>query len=159
MGEPRQDAVELFVYKKKDVSIVCPQCGLAKNVPLEPLRVKGHWEVKAKCTRCAHVFRVRLNFRKFFRKPVRLEAQLADGAGESLGRAAVVDLSLEGIGFDVQEAVRPLAIGDMVHVSFPAVDGGRIQKAATIVSLRGKRLGAKFVDGAFDPAIYAWIVK
>ncbi len=158
MAETAQDLVELYVYKKKEVAIVCPSCGLAKTVPIEPLRTKGHWEVKAKCTRCAHIFRISLNFRKYFRKPLAVQGQLIDAAsGTTVAQIALRDISMEGTGIEVQDTVRSLARGEVLHLQFPAVDGGRIVKEVELVFVRGSRVGARFTDKNFDPAVFAWV--
>lgn len=158
MAETEREVVELYVYKKKDVAIVCPSCGLAKTVPVEPLRSKGHWEVKAKCTRCAHVFRVNLNFRKYFRKAVALQGQLLEAGGTTpVAQVAIRDIAMEGVGLEVRETERSLAKGEVFGLQFPTVDGGRIVKDVELVSVRGGRVGARFVEKKFDPVVFAWV--
>lgn len=159
MDQCKDEVVELYVFKKREVAIVCPSCGLAKIVPVEPLRTKGHWEVKAKCTRCTHVFRINLNFRKYFRKSVALQGQLLEAADASVpvARVLVRDISMEGVGLEVQEAERPLRVGEVLVLQCATVTGERMHKDVKLKSLRGERVGARFVDHRFDPAIFAWV--
>jgi hypothetical protein len=159
MSASRNEVVELYVFKKKEVAIVCPSCGLAKTVPVEPLRTKGHWEVKAKCTRCAHVFRINLNFRKYFRKTVTLQGQLLDAADATapVARVLVRDISMEGAGLEVQETARSLSSGEILVLQFPTAEGGQLRKDVELKSVRGDRVGARFVDRRFDPAVFAWV--
>lgn len=159
MAQSTSEVVELYVFKKKEVAIVCPSCGLAKTVPVEPLRTKGHWEVKAKCTRCAHVFRISLNFRKYFRKAVALQGQLLDAAAADapVARVLVRDISMEGVGLEVQDTERTLSSGETLVLQFPTAEGEQMRKHVELKSVRGDRVGARFVDRRFDPAVFAWV--
>ena len=68
MNEDKTSDVEVYVHNKLVVSFCCPLCKLEKTIGAERIKDVYHWNVKAKCRRCGHDFKVSFNFRKYYRK-------------------------------------------------------------------------------------------
>ncbi|MBZ4649044.1 MAG: hypothetical protein JG760_1295 [Desulfomicrobiaceae bacterium] len=69
----------------------------------------------------------------------------------------VRDISMEGVGLEVQDAERTLSSGETLVLQFPTAEGEQMRKDVELKSVRGDRVGARFVDRRFDPAVFAWV--
>ena len=58
----------LYVADTNQVSIICPKCKSEKNINVTNFK-DTHKKLKAKC-QCGEVFRLTLDFRKYYRKNV-----------------------------------------------------------------------------------------
>jgi hypothetical protein len=161
MSEEKSSDVEVFVHKKLVVSFSCPVCSLEKTINADRIKDVSHWKVNATCRRCAHKFKVSFNFRKFYRKDTSLHGLLYSSFEtlEPLGDIHVTDLSLTGIGFEVERA--PLRAGDVAVVRFLLDDEDQspVEKEVGIISVRGSKVGAVFLDtGGYDVALGKYII-
>ena len=87
----------VYVGDPNHVTITCPKCGLKKNADVTNFK-DTHKSLKAKC-RCGEVFRVDLEFRKYYRKKVRLHGEYFVQGKDEKGEINIEDISLGGIRF------------------------------------------------------------
>jgi len=63
----------VFVGNSNQATIICPKCGLTKNIDATNFK-NTKKRLKAKC-KCGEVFQVTFEFRKHYRKNVRLPGE------------------------------------------------------------------------------------
>lgn len=154
--------VEVFVYKKKEVVIVCPQCKLEKTIDVEKIRDTGHWGVHAKCKRCGHLFTVSFNFRKYYRKSASLTGQLfaSPDSEEPLANVRIHDVSLTGVGFSSDGSVLDKNAVMTLRFTLDDPNKSNIEKGVVIESIRNGKIGARFVgDTVFDTVLNKYILS
>ena len=136
---------KVYVDYTNQASIICPNCGLAKNKDVKNFR-DTHKKLKAKC-RCGQVFRFTLEFRKQYRKKVRLAGEYYILGKNEKGEIVIEDISATGIRF---ETLKPhyISRGDIVELKFNLDNPGRtgIQELVKIVWIIDRSVGAQFND-------------
>ncbi len=139
-----------FVSENGLAAITCPNCGITKQVPVADYRGSKQ-KLKVRC-RCQQTFTVQLEFRQFHRKHTELSGIyeiLSDSGG---GRAAIKDLSKNGIGFMVS-GVHNVRVGQHLSINFSLDDQKQtpLQKQAVVRSVKKNRIGCEFKkDQAFE---------
>ena len=138
-----------FVAEDGTAAFVCPQCQMARNVPVFSFRGNKH-SLKVRC-RCQHTFTVDLDFRSSHRKSTKLSGfyEISSGGG---GRAVISDISREGLGFNVS-GVHNVRVGQKILVNFALDDKNNtpLNKAAVVRSVDRNRIGCEFKkDQAFE---------
>lgn len=102
---------KVFVNSQNQVTILCPKCGVSKTFDVTKLNVSA-LRFKVTCN-CGETFRGEIEFRKHYRKSVKLPGKYIHirdpkrGVTEVMdlfispkeGEMLVVDLSLIGLGF------------------------------------------------------------
>ena len=88
---------KVYVDDTNQATIICPKCGLKKNADVTNFK-DTHKSLKAKC-RCGEIFRVDLEFRKYYRKKVRLHGEYFVQGKDEKGEINIEDISLDGIRF------------------------------------------------------------
>ena len=72
---------KIYVDDTNQASIVCPECGFSKNIDITNFK-NTQKRAKAKCV-CGESFRFTFEFRKNYRKNVRLPSEyIVKGTGE-----------------------------------------------------------------------------
>ena len=106
---------KVYVGYTNQVTIVCPKCGLEKNKIVFKFK-DTHKRLKAKC-KCGEVFRFILDFRKYYRKNVRLSGEYFVQGKDEKGEIIIKDISITGINF---ETLKPHNISkdDTVELKF-----------------------------------------
>ena len=143
-------AEKTFVSENGLAAITCPNCGITKQVPVADYRGSKQ-TLKIRC-HCQQTFLVQLEFRQFHRKYTELNGMyeiIADSGG---GRAAIKDLSKNGIGFMVS-GVHNVRVGQNLVLSFSLDDQKQtpLQKRAVVRSVNKNRIGCEFKkDQAFE---------
>jgi hypothetical protein len=88
---------KVYVNYTNQVMIICPECGLEKNINVFKFK-DTHKRLKAKC-KCSKVFRITLDFRKYYRKNVRLAGEYFVREKDEKGEILIEDISMTGINF------------------------------------------------------------
>lgn len=157
------DAQNVFVGDQEVISITCPNCLNVKSIPVKALRDK--YQVKARCA-CEVVFKVKLEFRKKFRKPIDLPGSFTIAGemptdNENIVWDSVMDhhdyqvriknISTHGIGMAILER-HSIQKGHVLRVKF-ALDNSAntiINKRAIVRGVREKYIGCEFIESDKD---------
>ncbi len=134
---------KVYVDYTNQVRLICPKCGFetTKNV----FKFKDTPKrIKAKC-KCGEVFRFSLDFRKYYRKNVRLAGEYAVLGKAEKGEIVVQDISASGIRF---ASLKPHSISrnDVVELKFN-LDNPQRTQIHTMVNIKwiiDRNVGAKF---------------
>ncbi len=104
-----------YVGDDEHVTIVCPACRLEREVDAAKYR-NSNAELTVRC-KCGQAFKAHLEFRRYYRKKVKLPGEYVNLTGGDKGEVLIEDLSMNGAGFsctlphDIKE-------GDVIDVSF-----------------------------------------
>jgi len=113
------------------------RCGEFKNT---------HKRLKAKC-RCGEVFRLSLEFRKHYRKKVRLHGEYSVQGKDEKGEIIIEDISASGIRF---ASLKPhyISRNDTVELKFTLDDPMRteINNLVKIMWIIDRNVGAQYID-------------
>jgi hypothetical protein len=110
------------------VTISCPKCNVCRQV--EAKSIKKATEGFAVRCRCGEIFKARVDFRRHYRKEVKLDGTFQNFRTGMLGKMTVQDLSLGGIGFRTF-VQHDFQLDDAVDVNFKLDD-----KKCSTVNLR-----------------------
>jgi hypothetical protein len=126
------------------VTITCPKCGFAKNKDVTDFK-DTHKILKAKC-QCGEVFRVDLEFRRYYRKKVRLAGEYSVQEKEK-GEILVEDISMTGIRFSTFK-LHNISKDDTVELKFTLDNPKKteIQTLVKIIWIADRNVGAQFIN-------------
>ena len=133
----------VFVGNSNQATLICPTCGFTKNIDATNFKDTKKC-LKAKC-KCGEIFQVTFEFRKHYRKNVRLPGEyIIQGKGEK-GEIIIKDLSLAGIKF---ESFKPhkISIDDTLEVAFKLDNPSKkeIRKIVKVIWVDNRIVGAQF---------------
>jgi len=136
---------KVYVGYTNQVTIVCPKCGLEKNKIVFKFK-DTHKRLKAKC-KCGEVFRFILDFRKYYRKNVRLSGEYFVQGKDEKGEILIKDISITGINF---ETLKPhnFSKGDLIELKI-TLDTPIRMEVHTLVKILwiiDRNVGANFND-------------
>ena len=127
------------------VTVICPKCGLKKNINVFKYK-DTHKRLKAKC-KCGEIFRLSLEFRRFYRKIVRLTGEYFAQERDEKGEVLIKDISMTGINF---EALKPhnIAKHDTVELKFTLdnPDKTELNTLVKIMWVSDLNFGGHFID-------------
>ena len=135
----------VYVGYTNQVRIICPKCGLKKNKIVFKFK-DTHKRLKAQC-QCGEVFRFTLDFRKYYRKNVRLAGEYFVQEKDEKGEILIQDISKTGIRFATLEP-HNFSKDDLVELKF-ALDDLMIMEVHTLVKILwilDRSVGAQFND-------------
>jgi hypothetical protein len=136
---------KIYVYHTNIASIICPKCGLEKNIDVANFK-DTHKRLKAKC-RCGEIFRFTLEYRKHYRKKVRLPGEYFVQGKDERGEIIIEDISASGIRF---ASLKPhyISRNDTVELKFTLDNQMRtqIQGLAKIAWIIDRNVGAEFIN-------------
>jgi transcription initiation factor TFIIIB Brf1 subunit/transcription initiation factor TFIIB len=136
---------KVYVEDTHRATIVCPKCGLKKNVDVTNFK-NTQKKLKAKC-RCGEVFRLALEFRKHPRKKVYLNGEYSVHGRNEKGEVIIEDISAGGVRF---ASLKPhyISRNDTVELKFTLDDPMKteIHKFVKIIWIIDKTLGTQYVD-------------
>jgi hypothetical protein len=126
-------------------TITCPKCGLAKNKDVTDFK-DTHKILEAKC-RCGEVFRVDFEFRKYYRKMVRLAGEYFVQEKDEKGEVLIKDISMIGIRF-ASLNLHNISKDDTVELKFTVDDPNNTElhtfvKIMWVIDLN---VGGQFID-------------
>lgn len=142
---------KVFVKDGEGTTIICPACNGVKEIAVRQFRQRLHM-LKVKCP-CGHSFRVKLEFRRHYRKATDLAGSfslLSRASGGAVAR--IVNISLSGICFEVK-GMHDLQIGQRGMLVFKLDNRKQtmLRKKVLIRAVNGNRIGSEFIeDRAFD---------
>lgn len=131
------------------INVCCHECGFFKTIDVSMLK-KSSRTLKIKC-RCGHAFRNRVEFRKAYRKQVKLEGNYFHINSGMRASMTVQDISRAGIGISVQPH-HGFVPGDTMVLTFNLDNARRtkIEKKVKVMSVRDTYIGTL----AMDPTQY-----
>ena len=136
---------KFYVNDTNQTTIVCPKCGFAKTIDTTKYK-DTQKRVKAKC-KCGEVFKFELEFRKHYRKDVRLPGEYTIQQSGEKGEIMVKDLSLSGIQFT---SFRPHKIltEDTLELKFYLDNPARseIRRSAKVMWVGDRDVGAQYIE-------------
>ena len=137
--------VRIHVGDAKIATVICHKCGLHKNIDVTKFK-NTHKRLKATC-RCGAVFQLTLEFRKHYRKEVRLAGEYFAKKKADKGNMLVEDISGNGIKF---VCLRPhkLSKDDIVELKFNLDNSVRteIQGLVKIIWIDDINIGAEYIN-------------
>lgn len=110
-----ETAKVVFTGSEATYEVVCQSCGRKKSLRHEQLRHLRN-AVKVKCS-CGVIFHLVFERRRFYRKKVRLDAQLFDvNSGQKLDDVTLATISVGGVGF--VSHLDDITVGDKFRIRF-----------------------------------------
>ena len=147
MTETGRDTIEAFVRNDLTTTLVCPRCRRAKTISVAKYLHIKH-TIRVRCT-CNTIYNVHLNFRRNFRKQVRLTGTYQTVHQKPASRGAIIinDLSRDGLSFTVSGSNR-LEVGHVVLLQFDLDDREKtsLRKQAVVRSVNDKVVGCEFIQ-------------
>lgn len=140
------ETIKAFVRADNTVTIVCPGCKMPKNANVGSFRDKCHY-LKVRCP-CENVFRVHLDFRQHYRKPVDLQGMFKSIKPPGMGgEIKIKDISQSGLGFMIT-GTHFIDKGNTLSVSFTLDDKKetKLVKEVVVQSIDGNFVGCRFVE-------------
>jgi uncharacterized Zn finger protein len=135
----------MYAGATNHVTVICPKCGLKKNINVFKYK-DTHKRLKAKC-KCGEIFRLSLEFRRFYRKIVRLDGEYFVQEKDEKGEVLIKDISMTGINF---EAIKPhnIAKHDTIEVKFTLdnPDKTELDTLVKIMWAKDLNVGGLFID-------------
>ena len=135
----------VYVDDTNQASIICPECGFSKNIDITNFK-STQKRAKAKCG-CGESFRFTFEFRKNYRKNVRLPGEYIEKKTGEKGDVIIRDLSLTGIRF---ESLKPheISTNDILDVKFKLDNSVRseIRKLAKVIWVRDRIVAAHYSE-------------
>jgi len=138
--------LKVYVGKDNSAVITCPRCERVKNTTVEMFKGARH-VIRVKCS-CDNVFNVSLEFRKAYRKEIKLAGdflylpQLRNG-----GKILVTNVSMSGIGAQVigRHNIKP---GIELEVKFNLNDSknSEIRKRVLVRLVNKNYIGCEFLQ-------------
>ncbi len=143
--------VEAFVNKENYTAFTCPYCQHTYRISVAKQQGKKH-SIIAKCV-CNERFKLKLNFRQFYRKPVKLigEVNNVSTGSNNWYTMTVLDLSMSGIQFKFIGS-KDIKKGHRLHIRFTLDDqqGSVIDKEARVVDIRNNSYRCEFLNIAYE---------
>ena len=139
---------KVYVDDDNQAIIICPKCGFEKNVDVTKFKDTPK-NVTTKC-KCGETHRFTIEFRKTYRKDVRLPGEyIAKETGEK-GEIIIRELSMAGIRF---ESLKPhqISLNNKLEVKLKLDNPLRkeIRKLVKVIWIKGRFVGANFTETKF----------
>ena len=136
---------KFYADHTNQATIICPECGLERTMDVTKFK-ETHKKLKARC-RCGEVFRFTLEYRRHYRKKVRLAGEYFVQGKDEKGEVIIEDISASGIRF---ASLRPhfISRNDIVELRF-ALDNPmrtQIQELVKIIWIIDRNIGAEFMN-------------
>ncbi len=136
---------KIYVDDTNQAAIICPKCELEKKIDVTGFK-DTHKRLKAKC-RCGEIFRFTLEYRKHYRKKVRLPGEYFVQGKDEKGDIIIEDISASGIRF---ASLKPhyISRNDTVELKF-ALDNPMKTQIQELVKIRwiiDHNVGAEYID-------------
>ena len=134
-----------YTNDTNQVTIICPNCNFTKDKNATNFK-NAKKVLKAKC-RCGEVFQFTIEFRKHYRKKVKLSGEYIIKETGKKADITVEDLSMSGIRF-VNLGSHQISPDDMLEVKFKLNNqmGSEIYKQARVIWVKDNIIGAQFSE-------------
>lgn len=145
------ETVKVHVAGKNHVPFSCPHCEKTYELPTSTLKKNKNTFV-ARC-KCQKRFEVFLDFRRYYRKSVKIVGEVKEQSFDSDKRYAmtVMNLSMSGLRFKTLN-FPGINNGDNLHVQF-TLDNQRadfIDKEVVVRNSGGQEYGCEFTNPAYE---------
>lgn len=134
-----------FYVNNNRATIICPKCGFEKTIDTTKFR-ETQKRLKANC-KCGEAFKFSLEFRKHYRKDVRLPGEYSAQKSGEKGEIIVRNLSMGGIQFT---SLRPHQIikDDTVELKFNLDNPSRteIRRFVKVMWVKDRDVGAQYIE-------------
>ena len=147
-GETGDQEHRVYMNDRGEVTFICPACekGVIRDLS-EFAAAKAAVRLKCKCG-CGHIYRVLVERRRHFRKPVNLMGKFVyqTDQGKSVkGLIRVRDISQSGIRFSVN-SMPDFAIGDKLVIEFTLDDleHSQIRETGIVRRIQNNMVGLSF---------------
>ncbi len=135
----------IYLDDSNRVSIICPKCRFEQYINTKNFK-DTQKTLKGKC-RCGEPYQFTIEFRKRYRKDVRLAGEYFIEGIREKGEIIIRDLSMGGIRF---ECLNPHHISkdDTLKVKFNLDDSKRseIRKPVKVIWVKDRIIGAHFIE-------------
>ena len=149
---------KVYVDENNQARIICPKCGFEKNVDAMKFRNTSNI-VKGKC-KCKETFKFALEYRKHYRKDVRLPGEYIIQKNRKGGEVIIRELSLTGIRF---ESLKPhqISVDDILEVKFTLDNPLRteINKLAEVIWINDRIVGVNFIETELYGQVLGFYMK
>ncbi len=136
--------ITYYVDIKDQVTIICPACQHKKSLDASKFKdATGAFKVRCQC---GEEFRCLFEFRKYFRKEVKLPGDYVNLKTGARGKMTVDSISMEGLGMVLEEN-HDVEAGHMLAVTF-VLDNKlqtEVKRSVKVTSVRGQSAGGMFV--------------
>lgn len=136
--------VKAYVRDNNTAAITCPSCNKVRNIHTS--QVKGTRRAfQVRCT-CNTTFKVQLDSRRHFRKPVNLPGSyMIIRGGHGGGIMHVHNISMGGVGFTVS-GMHQLKVGQLVQLEFQLIDKNQtsLTKKVLVKTVVENTIGSEF---------------
>jgi hypothetical protein len=135
---------KFYVNDTNQTTIICPNCGFAKTIDTTNFK-KTQKRLKANC-KCGEAFKFTLEFRKHYRKDVKLPGEYSIIEKGEKGEIVVQNLSLSGVQFTSMRPHQILA-DDTLELKFILDNPARteIRRSAKVMWIRDRDVGVQFI--------------
>jgi PilZ domain len=136
---------KVYVDEKNRALIICPKCGFERNLDAISFRTTANI-VNIKC-KCRETFQITLEYRKYYRKEVKLSGEYIAQKSRERGEVIVREISMTGIQF---ESMRPhrISIDEILEMKF-ILDNPlktEIRKFVRVIWVKDRLVGANFSE-------------
>jgi Tfp pilus assembly protein PilZ len=149
---------KVYVDENNRALIICPKCGFEKNVGATNIRTKANI-ANIEC-KCGETFQTALEYRKYYRKEVRLSGDYIVQEKGERGEAIIRELSLSGIRF---ESMRPhkISVNDILEMKFNLDNPLRseIRKLAKVIWVKDRIVGLNFSEKELQDQVLAFYLR
>jgi len=149
---------KVYVGENNRALIICPKCGFERNVDAMTLKTATNI-LKVKC-KCRETFQIALEYRKHYRKEVRLTGEYIAQKSRERGEVIIRELSLTGIRL---ESVKPhrISIDDMLEMKFILDNPMRteIRKLAKVIWVKDRIIGVNFSEKELYAQVLGFYLK
>ena len=139
---------KVYVDDDNQAIIICPKCGFEKNVDVTKFKDTPK-NLKTKC-KCGETHRFTIEFRKTYRKDVRIGGEYIAQKKDAKGEIIVRELSLAGIRF---ESLKPhkISLNNILEVKFKLDNPlkSEIRKFVKVIWTKDRFVGANFTETKF----------
>ncbi len=141
------ETVKAYVYSDGTTTITCPVCSSQKRTSAATLKCEKH-VLSVRC-RCKTVFKVLLDYRKYYRKPVSLSGTYTTvyQYEKCKGLAQITNISTGGLQYSIVGLNR-LHPGCILDLDFLLDDKqcSPIKKQALVCYVHSNVVGCEFID-------------
>ena len=147
-----QEPLTFYAGKDGMTVIVCPACGLSKEVNVFKTDI-ARKKTKARC-KCKHTFEFIVEIRTLYRKKVTLKGQCEHIKSGKRDVIQIKDLSMNGIGFEHPSPI-DIAIGDRLKVALRLDNelNSKINLRVEVTRMQGHFIGARSIGPGNDPTL------
>jgi hypothetical protein len=139
--------LKAYVQGDDCITIRCPDCNQPACIKVESFRNKCN-TLRVRCT-CKTVFKVRVDYRRFYRKPTRIPGSFVPAGQPDQGEEEIliINISKEGMGFKVFTG-HGVKQSDTLWVSFELDDRKKtcLRKKVQVQSVNDDVIGCRFSD-------------